>query len=508
MKKLKILVLTLLVSNFNYAQDGNSTLVSILKPAESRGYICWIAPSNATKYEVQLLQRNDDNSYSVLESKTTTTNFALLNMDFIRRPNVFYTITAFNNAGIQISEGGPYSMINGVTWDETCYHKCNGTSYAWQISMVQNDVYTLMSPAKLQLRSTSKAVDYTTGVVVPYYQAFSTTAYNAIPAGHPYKEVDANILNLPSGLPNYTYKHIQINSSTPGGPFYNAQGAQVTEGWLVEKKMDQFKYMEFNTTNIFQPSSTECDATLLGAGGVLSYFNTHLDPTTLQSPPTSSEFVSTIPTQLQCLPQLGSPASGGYTYGESDINSSEANFFEDCWTMASIQATLNCLGYEVVNVPIDGLEISKVNSPGNVITIDYSNETSMQQIPNLNLSKGLYRLRFFMNQGDVVDIYTEQKLDEAADVFKNEFAKMIIQPNQIINDEINIKIESLKDMAVNLTVNSMDGTELYNENFDISETNDIYKKVPVNSGSYSYNQLLVRLTFSDGSYLQKTAVRY
>jgi hypothetical protein len=460
------------------------------------------------KYLVNVHQKNSDGSFELLESKSTDLSYARLNLNLLSQEDVFYNITALNKTSDAIILEGDRVKPVPPGWnpfDLTCWIDCVGKSYAWRLYLGQQDNgnWSITDPGKVFLTSASAYVDYSNYIVIPYWQAISTSVYDAIPSGHPYKTVTDYIF----GQPVYLYKRQHINSTTPGGPFYDRQGSLVTSGYLIEKKMDEYKWMESHHTNLINPSATFCD---MNINGWRNTFNTNLDQTNLQTPPLSTPFSYTVPTILGCDNAIGVAANP-----DDFLPPTEPYNYNDlvwCWTNSGnlvpsdLVSAIECVQLLTWTT---GVEITQLDNAMNPISWRFDGANQQSIVDQLkNLSVGLYRVMVFTTDGNVIPLIFEQKLDNVNVIRQHkDFVKLEISPNQIQNEVLKIKIISDKNMHATIKVHSLSGIQLHTESVQLSKTSDLMREIPVAAIDYPYNQILVTIAFDDNSSIQGTAIR-
>lgn len=514
MKKLLFCALYLftLTNSFSQNWGDNQPLKSIIEPYKSRGYINWNPVPNAN-YIVNIYSKDDNGVYSFIESNSTELTYARLNLNYLVQPNIFYTISVVNSVNGLIIQVGDYSPVapDYNPFIETCSIDCIGKSYAWTLYLGQqvDGNWSITDPGKVFLRDAYDYIDQSNGFYAPYYQAISITSYSALTISHPYKIITDN--GIYGSTPIYLYDHIQINSNTPGGPFYDRQGNLVTNGWLIEKKMDEYDYMRYDLTSLINPSATFCDMNLSGSGGWISTFNTYLDSTSTQQQPTSSPFVpiNQIPTTLWCDVAIGSPNSPG-----DYLDPSEPYDYNDlvyCWMQsgnpvpASVIEVLNCI--ELLD-GFSGVEVIQIDKPIQPIRWDF-NDTNQQsdKIKFSELGKGLYKILIFTTNGKVLPVIIEQKSEPGVIMKNRDFVKLRISPNQIQNDVLKFKVCSEKNLHATIRIHNLNGVQLFSESIQVSETSDFTREIPINATDYLYNQIRVTIEFDDNSFLQETAIR-
>lgn len=509
-------------SGNNQANNGNSNGVgwganndftSLIKPNESRGYILWNPVPNAD-YVVNIYEMQSTGNLSLIATKSTDNNYARLS-GYLSNPDAYYSISAYNSGnGTLIVEGNPQA-INGLPPESMCTKKCNGVDYAYEFNLMEAEATVGQGERWLMVSPTNDVVDNANGIIIPFWQAISTSQYNQLPPLHPYKRVTAN---GPIGPAIYEYKHAQIinggamfNGEAIGGPFFDAQNNVVTDGWLIEKKLN--KYYHFGTSRTTaQPDLNLCSADM---NFWVNFYNNG-NPYGFQQVSTDLEYFigpitvnNPIPSELACVPALN-----GTTGGDDDCcNTFEmVNDFLDCIVLATwdpeqgqeSEAWFDCWDELEDPDPVVGVHINPFDMNEN-----FTLSAGIDSMGNLNvidqvgsISDGLYKITLYTSSGTVIPSVFEHRSKKIHD---KDRVKLDVTPNPIANNELKFKISSEEVIDTQIEVISLDGTTLYSETVTLSNATDLHRTIPV-AANTPYNQIRVNLIFNDGSMIQKTAL--
>lgn len=515
MKKSKILLLFTYVIVYcsSAFSQGTNDLQSHIEPNKSMGFIYW-KPMEDAKYLVKYLSMNPDSTFSVVALKETTKNFLKLDKSVYGSNDGYYSISAHDiHNGSLIQEGDiyPYTVGGPNDVEKICDRDCSGSNYAYRLAIYedQNTLSTYM-----RAEPAIKYYDYVLDVAVPYYFAISDQALTSLSSSHPWNLVSDY---GPTGAPIYAYKRIQLTPSTPGGPYYNASGMIINDGWLIEKKANEFEHFITGITSA-EPSLNQCDPnTVINTGGAWeNYFNNYYDPNTLQQVPTSTPFAGGIvPSQLMCdrTPPAGSGSSPG------DFLTNELISLTDlCWeeiisinpdSLNSINNLIDCLeGNPIGTTPgggdleITGIRFVPKGHNASTITVPISTGFDLDDINQL--SAGLYETILFTNSETVLSFFTEIEINEQ-EVLADHI-RVTLTPTIIQNNMLKFHVKSDITTEVNIQVYNLNGEMYQSENVSLDLSYDHFGQVEI-SGDVPYNQVRVKVTAEDGSFVEEIALK-
>lgn len=238
MKKVNLsflaLVLPLTLLTFN-SQSQSITLLT--QPEKSRGFIAWDEASNASYYELHLLESTPNDSINEIALLTTDGQHVRIDPALMQIQNIGYVVTAHQTDGVIIDNSDTiWTDIPGNLGHELVYSKtCVGGTYAWKLNTWakilsqttnnQGEVVNNLGNMHLELTETGAYWDQASGNYTPYWQAFSGSAWTNLISNHPYKRVLGFSQQAYEGLWNYGYYDvINFNSNTAGGPYYDGDG--------------------------------------------------------------------------------------------------------------------------------------------------------------------------------------------------------------------------------------------------------------------------------------------
>lgn len=514
--KIPLLIATLSVSltGFNQAPETPSPLNSYIKPSDSRGYICWNEFEGADQYLIRIYTADEDGVLSVIREVFTTKNYHLLGLEYLTDISKFYSISAYNR-GVLVEEGDRTPFAQEYLIDEECKKKCNGETYAYQISYLTYENAPAYVNDRLVVNPTNNFVDLASGIGTPFYQAVSMAQHDImIATGHPYAEINGYTINGP----NWVYKHVPIISSCTyiggvavGAPYTDANGNPVCDGYLIEKKMDQFSYMASNSTSS-DPGINICDPTvpITWGGGMMAYYNAYqnpIDPAYI--PANTLPFTAITPTSLECN------GTGGYSGpgGGSGFTPVEdwPNDFVNCIFEAVIEVS-----NEEVPANFDPC-FKELVSPGSGVT-GLLFEPLDQAVSNVfvtnndgrytvegELFVGLYNMHIFTDAGGVLstvgEVTEEDLIPEPAPT--STAVDLSIAPNPILENMLIYSIASELETSVRITITNLNGEITFDSEESLSIGSDLRMEMSVDPETYTYGQIVITLTFPDGSTIQE-----
>ncbi len=505
MKKTILFAITMAFGNICNAQSdgGGYDLTSVINPAHSRGYICWNSIPNA-KYEVKLLQKDSLGNFYQVGKKTTTNNYARLEKsNYTDQSGLYYSIVAYetnNNSVITESDEQVYTPPNSYS-NLICEVDCNGSNYSWNLQIREVNSY---GNNVMSLKSAYAYFDAQDDEAVPYYVAMSLATYQELPQGHPYKY---------SGTDNtLAYKTISI--PTIGGPFYTASGSTIaagSPGYLIEKKMNQFEYMGNGITTGNPDPNVLCNGGEGNLTAMINYFNSYTNISQLQAPYSPGPF-GIIPNQLECDGSGIGPGNSGPDLTPNFLNSTHNLVNNLVCEGLELCEYLLCIGIDCsdntigsINDIVSGLVIEQFNDNSQNYTFDLKSNTTNFSVLQ-NLPTGLYQITAFGNYGEIYPFYVEH-INPDYRPQEKDYVNMTLLPTLIEDDQLNVSISSEIDVSATVQVQSLNGDIHYTEVVNLKSTIDKPLFVTINTSNIPYNQLKVNLIFSDGSLIQKTAVK-
>lgn len=486
MKNLFLTVQMCLITAFSLANGG---VVIKASPDRSNGYLCWEA-TNFTNYEVLILEKKINSSqvvyYDTLTTMTPSTNFVRIDPQYMGNADYFYKINIKNsNGGLEAeSDFSPACGDCGESLTDYCYWTCNGADYSWKLQMAFNDEF---SNGNLRVMSGYQYTDDLPGVAVPFYQAMSYTAYTA-------------------GGPYLGYSTYSTEGVLSGDDIRDAHNNVLTGTvYFVEKKMEQFAPLSSIYTDVIGITPANCGNNI--SWGIGTY-NAYAE--------------STLPIDLACQGVFTS-----YENGEEDDTSTVWNFWSDIseyWdgydpTIGDLLAGLpglSATGQDWMKIDrfdhvVSSISVNQIDGDSvNHFTIDPTtifDTDSTYNAPSLNINSGLYRVTFIFEDGSAIPITFEHNASTYVPVTNASFAEVVIAPNPIQNDELKLDISTERKMSFTLNIQALSGTTLYTEQMNMDADENVQKTIAVTQGNYPYNQLVVKLVFSDGSTLQEIAIR-
>ncbi|MFP5471837.1 MAG: hypothetical protein ACLGGV_09595 [Bacteroidia bacterium] len=505
MKKSLSLFVGVFIANIILAQGFKS---SFIDPNISSGYITWESIPDA-RYEVHVYSKDEQGNEIPIEVIQTEKNFTKLNLN-ISIPDVgsgvfFKTIAISKETGSIIDIGIEIEQIaNEPSYINTCSKNCNGINYAWSLQWWQKpDYYGNIypeRPGKLLLRN---AYDYydKDGLGTPYFRAMSSDQYAY------WREFEIK-------------KYHKLEEYMIIGPEYvtrqdcilDATGV-ILEGdvFFVEKKTEQWTYMQTNYTDDFNNNQMCAKETPIGYW--IDLYNTKSKQTDWYEEPLNGE-----PTDLACISAKVCGKGGGTTGGgdepdPTDWDCTPVFIYEngvwvktvlDCFTDFNDGDPFNSNGGNTGgDKKIKRFEFQKLDDPTANKTTIQGSEISNSMIKNLEV--GLYRMTIIYQDHKAFPIVFEH-LNQSDNNYTNNYATLDITPNPI-KESINMMLSSTKNTEAIINIYTLDGTIIYSEQVALSKNRKTTKSVNVANTEVIYNQWRVVVNFPDATSIHKTVTR-
>lgn len=514
MKKslITMIALSLSLTAFNQEPETPSMLNSIINPSQSRGYICWNNFEGADEYLIRIYEVDVDGGYSIISETFTTKNYLSIGHDYLSDATKSYSISAYSR-GEFIDEGDRTPFIDGEPAYELCERKCNGSTYAYKLTYL----ITPVGIDKMMLAPALNIVDNTNDIYTPFYQAVSASVYAAMEAdGHPYTVINGS---GPAG-PIWDYEHVPIvtlGGQVVGGPFYDKNNNVVTDGWLIEKKMDQFWHMNSGVTTA-DPGAGICAATMTSGGGWMAFYNAYDDETLYDPLPSLASveaFTNYVPTSLQC--DLSGSGGGGWSPNPGGVSEAWGNFINCVLEDMAVQYVLDEEG-NLVEAPIN-LDpcFEGVTEPGTgvsgVVFEGLSEDFEDVVVTNGDggytvvgeLVAGLYNIHVFNDAGGVLSTVVEVTEEDliAAPAPISRAVDLVIAPNPIRDNMLLCFVTSTLETPMSIDVTNFYGELIYSSEEALSLDTEFRLELSVDPDAYPYGQIIINLTFPDGSTIQQ-----
>ena len=543
MKKL-LLGVKIVFSLFSLSQNSFSQAIQaiqeLIDPAKSRGYIAWNEVDSADVYAVKIYEKTDSVTYSMI-SKTDVdhTFFQLDNLLFFT-PNMYYTVSAYTGATQVLITESDYTAcvpvfdptVQGLIGDgpyseEICNKVCNGSSYAWTLSAWQEMNSNGTPTPYVRLRANGAVVSYDEELnYVPYWQPISTLFYNNLSGSHPYKAT--NIGAQPGNENYFKYTRTFDIPYNPDHQYtyldHNGNPVLPGQGFLIEKKMDEFDIFSGVTTDLVPTGESVCGLTFSGSGSFIDTYNSGYDPNHLNPMSYDWDGTSIAPTGLECpsygygpIPGSGEPSDKDWYQNLKDEvtrmnNDQQGNgsgsglVLPDNWRdfatyFSSLVDIVSSEGDSLAGITIKAIQDS-------TFAVQYVKNTNgeLELVSTRGkLSPGVYPMYIYTTNGMVFPIFYEfnKVLPEAK---KKDFVDLTVAPNPVgVDNNLNLVISPTRGMGCQIVVFDLHGTVLYNEQVTLT-TNQVLNKTYLVDGDYPLNQVRVSLVLDDGSVIQETVL--
>lgn len=522
--KLSFIVAILFYGNLlSIHLDTNFRVRLVTNPKESNGYLCWKAYEN-TSYRVKIYEKElvTSNSYQyyLLQDQSLKTNYTRIDDKFLHSNTIYFTVSTISTNGRDVLDSTNFvPMCNECeSYNKLCSWECNGTTYSWNMNLLENPSQTT---GFYQLNQLYSYFNDELNTAIPYYEAMTTSTFNNRKNSNYYKSSYGYNQDL---FNNLIWKYTRTNI-TSDQQIKDAQNNVLTGNVVfVGKKAMQYTPLLDITTNNLLTNQNDCSNSLNTA---ISTYNSYSQ--------------TTLPLQLGCqLAYSPNSGGGGVTNGGRPPHDGEANvsfllyYLYRCndnqtiYTfmpsfLSTFLSALPCEGAGLAQgsssnwTPIDAVEsniskviISRVDSKDSVYTLEANsifNDGGYYVSNNINFPSGLYVASLLFEDGSMLPFTLEHDQDLNPVINNASFVDLTISPNPIVNDELKFEIQSERKMKFEIQILSLSGTILDNEQVAMDENTSLYRSIKVGNVNYPYHQLRVKLLFGDGSVLEETVSR-
>lgn len=504
---------------------AQTSIQQITDPTKAQGYVCWQPVENATSYKIEYFDQSNPNNIIL----TLTTEVAYLKTDpaIYQTPGFGYKIVALQGTSV-IGSTDPNYQPPGAPEDETvCQKICNGTSYAFGYNAFAEKHYTgeldgngqpeyTLGNVRLETETAYREYDPANGITLPFYQAMSYSAYNALPQGHPYTISQANTAS------GYDYDHIPLPLNHEG-VYLDAYNSPVQSGWLIEKRFDQFEpFIGTFTSTTADAGMNICSADVTGSGSTwINFFNSYVDASGVQFWPAANPFTGTTTTGnnddiMECYGQWENVVDGGVddedwhhwwenlvdavADDQSELAGINGNNGNLSWTdFTSVYAdllTLNSASGESVG----SIVFTNLHDPSQqAVLYKDRNNTLVVDRSSSALSNDAYRITLLSDQGSIMPLYSEITKSTPVPQTKD-FSTLRIYPNPIQNGELVFDISAQGESSFQFFVHNTNGTLIkagtgtFNQDGACTIDKSVGTADPI---------LILTILFNDGSVLQQ-----
>lgn len=523
---LTAMALCLAMKGFAQSAPPNQSListefVSAIQPATSQGYLYWKEVPNAV-YKVNLYKKMGSN-FIFTTALNSNKNYLKLSSDVLAGKNMYYELIALNHLNgntLLIGEKTPIENkyksgddpLVGVDYELDCIKQCNGSDYAYQLSIYRPTSNATPSFGFMQIETTYE--NSVNGSFTPFYLAISQADYDLLDPYHPWKE-QIYIANVLTDL----YHKIQILPNSNNGPYYDKNGILVNSGWLIEKKPNAFARM-LGSKTVSEPDQFFCFNTPQYSW--LTFYNASSDLN--YSSYNYFNYISTINPEvlgLTCdqpgwqkpikpiLPKPEKPIldfDHNYTSFKDCIDKSQAIYgsseWWDCWNrffdyMPSDKPY-------VTGIDVKPIDLNNNNAANFRLLIDKIKGNYL--LRSNKFESGLYYVDYIYSNGEIYNSIEELNFPDNF-ILNRDKVQVKISPNKIENNLINLDLNALDNVCFKLEIIDLAGALIHSEQIDMKKEEQLNKKIAVSSANVAYNQLRLNLLFEDGSSIQQTILK-
>lgn len=482
----------------------NAQLELGIDPAKSNGYTTWketMVSSTLSIYE------KVGSSYNLITSQTTTKDYIRIDPIYFNTPNYYYSIVGTRADNSTTSTGYvPALPTNYEPGTPVGTKECNGESYAYEFYAFKD---AGSENVRLKARSTDYYYNPSTLTWIPHFQPVSNSVWTAMPGTHPYKTAAYKVVPIANYL-------INLGDTVR---YFDKQNNRVTDGYLVEKRFDQFEKYHTATTPSTASFPYYSSPNLTGSGSSwVGFFNNYVDTSTYNTPSFSaSNFVPTTVTGLECIESYTLPTDPGpgpvwVRWVDSlhkmiyDLETEIENGFGSLGT-SELEDLIHTIQIDSTDsIYITGVTFKKYNSDAYIKLIKNGNTLDVHSIGS-PISAGLYEVNVFSNTGKVIPLYIDVKYAIPTSPIKD-YVTVSIAPNPIISNDLTLNIKNKKKGSIGVSVKLYDltGHPLHTSSFKMT-TKEVTKHYDISSYTLPSNQIIVKVTFLDGSFKTVTGIR-
>lgn len=262
------------------------------------------------------------------------------------------------------------------------------------------------------------------------------------------------------------------------------------------------------------PSLDYClnSVSMTGGGGWMAYFNAYDNELLYEPLPnitTIEPFSNYIPTSLECsLAGSGGTGTGGTGPWGVTPPWSSSDFFP-CIIDAAMDTSVSSFDPCFTGAAGPGTGVSGVvlhaldDDNGDVVLTNGDDGYTVVGV----LEEGLYEMHLFTTDGGVlstvVEVEAEEEVEEPA---INTAVDLSIAPNPIAENNLLCYINSTIETPVNIRVSTLDGAVNYVAEEYLTVDSEFTFELAIEPDSYPYGQIIITLTFDDGSSIQEIAI--
>lgn len=456
----------------------------------------WIGDGSA-EYIVNAYEVNDSTRTLLITSKTTN-NYIKFDPLLYRIPNLEFQILSLNSNG-QILQEGDF-VINEICSDcepatAICQVDCHGRTNAWRLTAYDKGA-TFGHHKYLQLSDTYQHMNEVLGVRVPYWQAFTTTAYNALSDQHPYKER----VNSSQQTLKYRTEEIAPNQTSI---YRDRDNFIVNEGFIVEKKLDQYANRNGQKSTSFHDPL--CGPTI-NANSWADFFDSNLDPSFGGAAPIVSNWQYYFPSNEELVCQPSGPTTGpSVPVFNLAQYAKKLKKFTECAEASLLPFPFPCdkilMGFNAFTISPIGdtsdysvsFEVSDRGDDSTVFKIKGGANNE-----NFEIKKGLYYLTAFTDDGLVIPTVIDFISSKPITPYSH-YSKLKINSNPIIDQILNFDLIDSEGELKSIRLYDIYGNLLYSEN---SSDKDISRMVDIRASSSVL--FVLSVVYPDGSVIQET----
>lgn|GEM_PF-4984608 len=485
------------------ANAYSQTLELEMDPAKCGGYTAW--DGGAVSATVSVYEKVGS-VYNLVNQETTSKKYARINPRYFNSPNYYYKIV-ITKPDLTTDETiyVPAVPIGYTGPSEIARKKCNGRWYAYDLVAYEITPGT----TGIYVDGANNYYDAANLLWVPYYQAIDATTWSVMssvtpthPVMHPYASGALGV-----------YDKRALVALPHGSGYYDRNGAGVSNGWLIEKKYDEFNHFDASHT-LAAADFPDISVPLTGMGSSwIGFFNSHIDGSSYNGgsfPTVPGPFATTVPTGLECVAPYLLPPDPVLDSG-SNWNDWVTEYKE---LVHDLESAIGVGGGGVTTKDVEDMIHTVFIDSDEVVFTQGVNFRKYKSENYINLTRsgnglevynattipaGLYEVTVYSNTDKILPLYIDVKYPIPFAPLKD-YASILITPNPIIANDLTLNIKNSKPGNVTVRLYDMNNTLLHTDAFNMT-AKELNKHYDITSYTLPSNQIIVKVSFADNSYL-------
>lgn len=304
-------------------------------------------------------------------------------------------------------------------------------------------------------------------------------------------------------------------------PYRDKFNNPVSDGFLIEKKLDEFTHLNGSmTVETAVPNTDICAVNDINYWK--NFFNQYVDLNPVNIPSSVEPFAYTVPVGVECLETYDHTGVTSGDVLDNDWNAWVKELYESVdYTEEAIGSSSSSGHGKLFNELISQFnQLLNTSFSGDSVSfivlesIDKRNFSEAIIKKDVNgyyllystglFQKGLYNISFRSAKGNVFPTVFKISSDLVVTQLKED-VDVIAYPNPIVNDQLNLKIDSKQALLARLLLSDNEGNLIINE--EIKLKNGISNYTYDLSSIKNSNYLVLNVVYPDGSVDHLTLIK-